>query len=66
MLAETAAPESIKIVKAQVYRHLNMNLEDAMRETNEWMAESLRQDDFKEGVNSFVEKRAPNFKRVTD
>ena len=65
MLAETAAPESIKTIKAQVYRHMNMNLADAMRETNEWMAASLKQDDFKEGVNSFVERRPPNFKRVT-
>lgn len=66
MLAETAAPESIKTIKAQVYRHMNMSLGDSMRETNKWMAESLKQDDFKEGVNSFVEKRPPKFKRVTD
>lgn len=66
MLAETAAPQSIKTIKAQVYRHLNMELGDAMRESNEWMAASLNADDFKEGVNSFVERRAPNFKRVTD
>ena len=66
MLAETAAPESIKIIKAQVYRHLNMELEDAMNESNEWMAASLKRDDFKEGVNSFVERRPPNFKRVSD
>ena len=65
MLAETAAPEAIKTIKAQVYRHMNMNLADAMRETNEWMAASLKLDDFKEGVNSFVERRPPNFKRVT-
>ena len=66
MLAETAAPQSIKMIKAQVYRHLNMELEDAMNESNEWMAASLEQDDFKEGVNSFVERRPPNFKRVTE
>ena len=66
MLAETAAPESIKIIKAQVYRHLNMELEDAMKESNEWMAGSLQRDDFKEGVSSFVERRPPNFKRVSE
>ena len=65
MLAETAAPESIKVIKAQVYRHLNMELGDAMRESNELMAASLKQDTFKEGVESFVERRPPNFKRVT-
>lgn len=66
MLAETAAPQSIKIIKAQVYRHLNMELGDALKESNQWMAASLKRDDFKEGVNSFVERRPPQFKRVTN
>lgn len=64
MLAETAAPESIRTVKAQVYRHLNMSLQDALMESNAWMAASLKEEDFKEGVASFVERRPPNFKRV--
>ena len=66
MLAATAAPEAIKLVKAQVYRHLNMELGDAMRESNKWMAGSLERGDFKEGVQSYVERRPPNFKRVGD
>ena len=28
-------------MKAQVYRHLNMPLAEAMHETNDWMAQSL-------------------------
>ncbi len=63
-LAEVVSPTSIKVIKAQVYRHLNMDLRDAMNETNEWMAESLVREDFKEGVSSFMEKRPPEFKRV--
>ena len=63
-LAEVVSPTSIKVIKAQVYRHLNMELRDAMLETNEWMAESLVREDFKEGVSSFMEKRPPDFKRV--
>jgi enoyl-CoA hydratase/carnithine racemase len=63
-LAEVVSPTSIKVIKAQVYRHLNMDLRDAMNETNEWMAESLVREDFKEGVRSFMEKRPPEFKRV--
>lgn len=63
-LASVVSPTSIKVIKAQVYRHLNMELGEAMDETNTWMAESLKREDFKEGVSSFMEKRLPKFKRV--
>ncbi len=63
-LASVVSPTSIKVIKAQVYRHLNMELGEAMAETNTWMAESLKREDFKEGVSSFMEKRLPKFKRV--
>jgi enoyl-CoA hydratase/carnithine racemase len=33
-----------------------------MRDTNKLMAESLKRDDFKEGVRSFMERRPPQFK----
>jgi enoyl-CoA hydratase/carnithine racemase len=63
-LAANASPTSLKVMKAQIYRHLNASLGDAMQETNEWMAESLVREDFKEGVRSFIEKRPPEFPRV--
>jgi enoyl-CoA hydratase/carnithine racemase len=63
-LAATTSPKSLQLMKAQVYRHLNMQLGEAATESNEWMSESLRQDEFKEGVRSFLERRPPNFKRV--
>jgi enoyl-CoA hydratase/carnithine racemase len=65
-LAATAAPNSIKIIKAQLYRHLNMTFGPAMQESNQLMAESLNGGDFKEGVSSFVDRRPPEFKRVGD
>lgn len=63
-LAANASPTSLRIIKAQVYRHLNMPLGEAMEETNEWMATSLKQEDFREGVRSFIERRPPEFARV--
>ena len=63
-LAASASPTSLMVMKAQVYRHLNMPLGDALRETNDWMAASLERDDFREGVRSFIERRPPQFKRI--
>ena len=63
-LAANASPTSLKMMKAQVYRHLNMSLGEAMRESNAWMARSLKREDFTEGVRSFIERRPPQFKRI--
>jgi enoyl-CoA hydratase/carnithine racemase len=63
-IAGTAAPMSIMMMKRQVYKHLQRELGEAMAESNQWMDESLARGDFKEGVASFVEKRAPRFQRV--
>jgi len=63
-LAATVSPTSLKVIKAQVYRHLNMPLGDSLKESNSWMDESLRRDDFREGVRSFLERRPPAFRRV--
>jgi enoyl-CoA hydratase/carnithine racemase len=63
-LAASAAPVSLKVMKQQVYRHLNMPIGDSLKETNRLMEESLRRGEFKEGVRSFIEKRPPRFPRV--
>ena len=63
-LAAHASPASIMIMKRQVYLHLMRPLHEAMEETNRLMAESFTRNDFREGVASFVEKRAPAFPRV--
>lgn len=60
-IAENAAPHSLMMMKRQVYRHLNAELRHAMDESNVWMDESLSRGDFKEGVDSFVERRPPRF-----
>jgi len=63
-LARSCSPTSIMIMKRQVYIHLMRPLHEALEESNKLMADSLRRDDFKEGVASFVEKRVPAFPRV--
>jgi len=63
-LAANVSPTSLRVMKAQVYRHLNMPLGDSLRESNTWMDESLKREDFREGVRSFLERRPPAFKRV--
>ena len=64
-LAVSAAPMSLMVMKQQVYRHLNMQLGDAMHDTNTLMAASLKRDDFREGVRSFMERRPPKFQTLT-
>ena len=63
-LAAGCSPTSLQVIKAQIHRHMNMQLGESMRETNAWMAESLQREDFREGVRSFIEKRPPRFRRV--
>ncbi|MFM7120829.1 MAG: enoyl-CoA hydratase-related protein [Gammaproteobacteria bacterium] len=64
-LATHVSPTSLRVMKAQVYRHLHLGLGDALRESNTWMDESLKREDFREGVHSFLERRPPNFRRVS-
>lgn len=63
-LAAKAAPYSLMMMKRQVYRHLAMPLGEAVAETTQWIAESTARDDFKEGVNAYLEQRPPRFGRI--
>lgn len=63
-LAAQSSPTSIMVMKQQIYRHLNMELGDALKETGQLMAASLDREDFKEGVRSFIEKRPPEFAKI--
>ena len=64
-LGRYSAPWSMAQIKRQVWNQLDMGRTDSLGETNAIMAESLKRPDFKEGVQSFVERRDPNFEPVT-
>lgn len=60
-LAANCSPTSMAVIKAMVYRHLELPLASAMTEANRIMTQSLGWPDMTEGVASFVERRAPRF-----
>ncbi len=63
-LARTCSPASMKLIKRQVYSQLHVGLGQAELDSQRLMLESFGRDDFAEGVNSFLHKRAPNFPRL--
>ena len=60
-LADNACPTSMAIIKQQVYADANRDLRTSTDEAVKLMKESLLRPDFKEGVDSFLEKRPPKF-----
>ena len=60
-MAANCSPTALAVIKRQVYRHLELDLAAAMADTNQLMEASLKRPDFREGVASFVERRAPRF-----
>ena len=63
-LAATSSPASMAIMKRQVYQQMHAGLLAAEREARALMVESFGRPDFREGVSSFVERRAPRFERL--
>jgi enoyl-CoA hydratase/carnithine racemase len=63
-LAENCSPTSMSVMKREIYQHLTASLAEANAESVKLMFESFGRPDFKEGVQSFLEKRPPRFPRI--
>jgi enoyl-CoA hydratase/carnithine racemase len=60
-LAANTSPSSMAAMKAQVYADLERPLAEALADADRRMLASFGADDFREGVASFIERRAPRF-----
>jgi enoyl-CoA hydratase/carnithine racemase len=60
-LVTTVSPRSLAVMKAQIWKALYQNLNDAIAIGDVEMQKSFATEDFKEGVAHFVEKRPPQF-----
>jgi enoyl-CoA hydratase/carnithine racemase len=60
-MAERSSPRSLRIIKHQIWAGLSQSLAEASVLADAEMLESLKTDDFREGVRHFVEQRKPTF-----
>jgi enoyl-CoA hydratase/carnithine racemase len=63
-LAANASPASMSVMKRQVYQQLTRELGPSLDEAVKLMVESFSRPDFKEGVDSFLERRPAKFPRI--
>lgn len=65
-LASTASPKALMQMKSQVYRYLNQTLGTAMADSGHLQDISVKWPDLQEGIASFVERRPPQFSRLSN
>jgi enoyl-CoA hydratase/carnithine racemase len=65
-LASLSSPASMAAIKHQVYADLEQGLAESTADALVQMERSFERPDFREGVESFVERRPPRFPRLTE
>jgi enoyl-CoA hydratase/carnithine racemase len=60
-LAQTVSPRSMAVMKAQIWKALCQDFNEALALADSEMQKSFASADFKEGVAHYVQKRAPAF-----
>lgn len=61
-LRDNVSPASLRETKRQIYTDQHRNVGAAVEESERLVNDMMQQADYVEGVNAFVEKRAPNWK----
>lgn len=61
ILAETVSPRSMAVMKAQVWKSYFQDFGEALSTADAEMPPSFKWPDFREGVDHFLQKRAPKF-----
>jgi enoyl-CoA hydratase/carnithine racemase len=65
-LANRCSPTSIAIMKSQVWGDLERTYAESLSLGVRLMHDSFQRSDFREGVDSYVERRSPVFARITE
>ena len=63
-MADNVASTSMRTIKQQVMAGWEWDFSTSNDDTHTRMQHSLRQDDFREGVQSYLDKRSPDFSQV--
>lgn len=60
-IAENCSPVAVAEIKREIYQHLAIDLDSAIRDDDKTFSKVFRSEDFKEGIRALMQKRPPRF-----